>query len=281
MKICKQRLPGHGWLGLLLISVFWLLNWSMEGLRTHILFFPLWLGYCLTIDAIAVCRKGHSLFTRSRRQYITLFLISIPVWWLFELFNLSTHNWYYEGRQFFTDTQYAFIASLNFSTVMPAVFGTAEVVATYIKRSTRGRKLIPSASKNLIFILCGGAMLALLMLWPQYFFVFMWTSVVFIIEPVNYQMGFPSLLNYFARGDWRPLWALWAGVLICGFFWEMWNYFSYPKWIYNVPFVNFWHIFEMPLTGYRGYLPFSLELYGLYHFISRLLHLKQNLDLFE
>ncbi len=44
-----------------------------------------------------------------------------------------------------------------------------------------------------------------------------------------------------------------------------------PKWIYNVPFVGFWHIFEMPLLGYGGYLPFSLELYALYRLLSRLL----------
>ena len=113
-------------------------------------------------------------------------------------------------------------------------------------------------------------MLVLLLIWPAYFYVFMWTSVVFIIEPVNYKLGFSSLLHSFSRGIWRPLWALWAGVLICGFFWEMWNYYSYPKWIYDVPFVGFWHIFEMPLIGYLGYLPFSLELYGLYHFITGL-----------
>ena len=29
-----------------------------------------------------------------------------------------------------------------------------------------------------------------------------------------------------------------------------------PKWVYFVPFVDFAHIFEMPLLGYLGYLPF-------------------------
>ena len=27
------------------------------------------------------------------------------------------------------------------------------------------------------------------------------------------------------------------------------------------------HIFEMPLLGYGGYLPFALELYAVYHFV--------------
>jgi hypothetical protein len=56
-----------------------------------------------------------------------------------------------------------------------------------------------------------------------------------------------------------------------GFFWEMWNYFSYPKWVYSVPFVNVVHIFEMPLLGYGGYLPFACELFAVYHLVMGLL----------
>jgi hypothetical protein len=39
----------------------------------------------------------------------------------------------------------------------------------------------------------------------------------------------------------------------------MWNFHSLAKWIYAVPFVNRFHLFEMPLLGYAGYLPFGLE----------------------
>ena len=73
------------------------LNWSLSGLRTHWAFFPLWLGYCLTVDAVTCWRKGTSLLTRSRRAYALLFVFSIPGWWLFELLNLRTQNWFYEA----------------------------------------------------------------------------------------------------------------------------------------------------------------------------------------
>ena len=36
-----MRIP----IGLVLIAVAWTLNWSLSGLRTHLLFFPLWLGF--------------------------------------------------------------------------------------------------------------------------------------------------------------------------------------------------------------------------------------------
>jgi len=47
--------------------------------------------------------------------------------------------------------------------------------------------------------------------------------------------------------------------LICGFFWELWNSQSLAHWVYTVPFVHDFKIFEMPILGYAGYLPFGLE----------------------
>ncbi|MBN1218301.1 MAG: hypothetical protein JXM69_05195 [Anaerolineae bacterium] len=250
-----------------MILIFWWLNWSLPGLRTHWAFFPLWLGYCLTIDAWVFRRKGSSLLIRNPKAYLKLFLFSAPAWWLFEWLNWRTQNWVYQGSQFFTTIQYVALTSLSFSTVMPAVFGTAEWVSTFawLKRFGAG-PVIPLKRSTLIgFFGAGWLMLALLLLWPIYFFPFLWVSVYFILEPLNVWLKHRSLAFYTAKGNWRPVVALWLGCLLCGFLWEMWNYYSYPKWIYQVPFVDFWRIFEMPLLGYGGYLPFALELCALYH----------------
>jgi hypothetical protein len=118
-------------------------------------------------------------------------------------------------------------------------------------------------------------MLFLFLTWPQIFFPFVWISIYFIIEPVNYRLGFKTLLHHTEKGNWRPVWNLWIGVLICGFFWEMWNYYSWPKWIYNLPYLNEPKLFEMPLAGYLGYLPFSLELYALYNLLTGLFRFRQ------
>ncbi len=262
--------PAHGWLGLGLVIVFWILNWSLSGLRTHWGFFPMWLGYCLTVDALVFTRKGSSLLTRSPAAYVGLFLATVPIWWLFEVLNWRTQNWYYQGRQYFTDPQYFVLASLSFSTVMPAVFGTAELVSTFdrIKRIRRGALIVPKAATLLGLFATGCLMLVLLLLWPLYFFPFIWISVYLMVDTLNVWLGNRSLIRYIAEGDWRPVLALWAGCLICGFFWEMWNFYSYPKWVYQVPFAGFLYIFEMPLLGYGGYLPFSLELFALYHLIT-------------
>ncbi len=262
--------PAHGWLGLGLVSIFWIVNWTLPGLRSHWAFFPLWLGYCLTVDALVLVRKGDSMLTRNPKAYLGLFLISSPAWWLFELLNARTQNWIYLGWQTSTPLQYALLASVSFSTVMPAVFGTAELASTFRWLATiRPRwRIAPTQRTQVGSFVAGWLMLALLLLWPRYFFPLLWLSVYFILEPLNVWLGHRSLARHTALGDWRPVLSLWVGCLICGFFWELWNYYSYPKWVYRIPFVDALHIFEMPLLGYGGYLPFALELFAVYHLVA-------------
>jgi hypothetical protein len=257
------------WIGLLLIAVFWPLNWLLEGLRTHLLFFPLWLGYILVVDGLVLYRRGTSLLTRSKRAFVGLFLVSFPVWWLFEVINWRTQNWEYLGRESFSDLSFFVLSSLSFSTVIPAVFGTAELVSTmgWIKRLPKGPVIKPVPAVLAGFLLIGLAMLSAMLIWPKLFFPFIWLSFYFILAPVNVWLGNRSLSEYTAVGNWQPVVALWIGALICGFFWEMWNIYAFPKWIYHVPPFEFLYVFEMPLMGYGGYLPFGLELFAFYQLV--------------
>ena len=100
-KATHKYFPFYGWAGLVLLILFWILNWSLSGLRTQWGFFPLWLGYTIFVDAVVFSRKGTSLINRNLKLFIGLFFISVPAWWLFELYNNLTNNWIYDGRQFF------------------------------------------------------------------------------------------------------------------------------------------------------------------------------------
>ena len=268
-----RTFPAHGWMGLLLVAASWWLNWGLDGLRTYWAFFPLWLGYSLAIDALVRWRTGTSLLTRSWRRYVGLFIISAPAWWLFEAVNLRTQNWVYLGVDQFTPPAYAFWTTLSFSTVVPAVFGAAELAASlsFLRRIPQGPRISPDRRTTQAFFIAGWCSLALLLAWPRVFFPFAWISLYFIIEPLNVWLGNRSLTDWTRDRDWRPVAALWLGVLLTAFFWEMWNFFSYPKWIYDVPWGDWLHVFEMPLLGYGGYLPFSLELFALYNFLLGIL----------
>lgn len=267
-----HRWPLRGWAGLALIAIFWPLNWLLEGPRTHWGFFPLWLGYCLAVDAVVFSRKGSSLLSRNPGGYVGMYLISAMAWWIFEFINWRTANWIYLGEEHTGPICFFLLSSLSFSTVIPAVFGTAELVASLrpIRNMKPSSPLMPTRSLLTGMFASGWLMLALLLIWPRYFFPLVWISLFFILEPVNARRGSKTLIGFLAGGDWRPLVALSTGCLICGFFWEMWNFYSYPRWIYEIPFVGFLKIFEMPILGYGGYIPFSWELFAFYHFITGL-----------
>ena len=260
-----SRFPLRGKIGPLLITLVWPASWLQIQPVAEYHFFPLWLGYILTLDAIVFIRRGTSLFTRSRRTFVFLFVISAPVWWLFELFNRFVVNWIYIGFESTNPIRYVLFASLAFSTVVPAVFETTELFASFdwIQRIRHGPIIRPTTlvlSGSVIFgILSFGAMI----LFPRYTFPFAWTCVFFILDPINYVLGWSSITGWVSTGEWRPVLAIWAGTLMCGFFWELWNYYAYPKWIYEIPFVEFAHIFEMPLLGYGGYLTFGLEIFAM------------------
>lgn len=265
MLSLTKAFPIHGWIGIFLIITFWYLNWTLENLRTHWGFFPLWLGYCLTVDSFVKVRKGSSLFSRSFKKYLSLFLISAPCWWLFELFNSHLNNWQYVGKEYFTELEYVLLASLSFSTVIPAVFCSAELVSSFkwINKFNFSFKLTSSNKTLITFFLIGTFLLASILIWPDIFYPFIWITAFLIIEPFNIKSQFSSLLEFTQQRNWKPILSLSIGCLICAFFWEMWNFYSYPKWIYHLPHISAPKLFEMPLPGYIGYIPFSFELFSI------------------
>jgi hypothetical protein len=263
------RWPAHGWAGLILVAVCWPLNWTLPGVRTAYLFFPLWLGYILIVDALVQRRTGESLLSRSRKHFLLLFVLSAPAWWLFELINLRTRNWEYLGRDLFSSVQFSLLSTVSFSTVIPAVFETAGLMRSFrwMERFASGPRVLATRAVFIGLFLAGLAMLSAMLVRPKIFYPFTWISLVLMLEPINHWTGRPFFLEKLREGDWRIVISLAVGALVCGFFWEMWNYYSFPKWIYHVPGLAFCRIFEMPLLGYGGYIPFALELYGLMNFL--------------
>lgn len=157
----------------------------------------------------------------------------------------------------------------SFSTVIPAVFETAELLGTFrwTGRLARGPRVPDGRAWRVAYLAAGAAMLALLLAWPRVFYPLCWISLTFLADPIARWLGRRSLLGRLSAGDWRPVVALSLGALVCGVFWELWNWHAYPKWVYDTPGWDFWHVFEMPLFGYLGYLPFGLELYPLAHLL--------------
>lgn len=270
--------PRQLWIGLFLGAVSWLLAWFGPDRAREVAFVPLWLGYILTVDGIVWLRAGSSLMTRSRREFGLLFLISSPLWWIFELANLRLDNWSYHLPYPYSWLHYHLYATIAFSTVLPAVFETSDLVATTRIR-TWGRSFLtwnPGRRGLIVISALGLIVFASSLTFPGQFFPFVWIGLFFAIDPINQLRGAPSLSARVATGNWAPVLVLFAAGLICGFFWEMWNFWSMPYWAYSVPYADRFHLFEMPLLGYGGYLPFALELYAAYHLVRSFLPLQSS-----
>jgi len=160
--------------------------------------------------------------------------------------------------------EYFWYATLAFSTVLPAFTATRAWILSFSWPGSEFGRFLPihpSQPKILaaLTLAVSGLGLAGLGVWPDYFFSLLWLSPLLILVSLQTLWGEPHLLSTLRNGDWSFLVGSAISELICGVFWEMWNYYSLAKWVYQVPFVQRFHIFEMPLLGYAGYLPFGLE----------------------
>ncbi len=201
-----------------------------------------------------------------------IFAISAPFWWFFELLNESIDNWTYLTPWEFGWLGRGLIGSLSFSTVIPAVLTTAELIASFGRERWRPAAHVVPGTRGLLAIhLLGWLMLVGMIIWPQYLFPFCWISVFLILDPLARFAGATTVSSYAARGDWRPIFNLAIAGLICGWFWEMWNIMAMPKWIYSVPHVGFLKIWEMPALGYGGYIPFAFEIFAFYALVTAIL----------
>lgn len=265
---------GAAGFGLLLAAEFLILI-RLRPLSDY--YFPLaWIGYILFLDAATERQCGHSLFHNRRKLFYALFPISIAFWWLFEGFNLVVQNWYYVGGEHYAGLAFVVIASIDFSTVLPAVWVTAFLLLALLDRlPMRGRQYRDVPRPLLVLMLVAGVICVTLpFLAPRYAYGLIWGSMYLLLDPTNCLRGRPSMTRRAWNGDWAMVASFAFGALMCGFFWEAWNYWALSKWKYSIPYVGFWHIFEMPLLGWLGYLPFGLELYAMANFVFPLLRIE-------
>ena len=256
-----------GYMGLIAGLVAWVLAWTrfdwFTCFQTHT-FVPLWLSYILVINALTKRRSGRCLMTRNTGAFLCLFPVSAAFWWLFEYLNRFTQNWYYVEVSRFSPLEYFLLASASFSTVLPAVLSTRDYFLTFpFFEEAFGRydKVNPYATRVFVWvsIIVTGAGLACIRPFQNFLFPLLWISPLFIIVLQQVLTDKRHIFSDLAEGRWTMIVASAISALACGFFWEMWNYFSLAKWTYSIPFVGRFHIFEMPLLGYAGYLPFGLE----------------------
>ncbi|MCB0358844.1 MAG: hypothetical protein KDD44_04390, partial [Bdellovibrionales bacterium] len=116
-------LPHWGTLGAMLLMLSWALAWTeaavLQPYRIYS-FFPLWLGYVLLVNGLSVKRTGSCPLSRAPTRFVLLFPLSAAFWWSFEHLNRYVQNWHYLVPPDVTASEYVLLASMSFSTVLPA-----------------------------------------------------------------------------------------------------------------------------------------------------------------
>ena len=258
--------PWWGWLGIGILTAAWVLAWNrfawFGALQAHT-FTPLWVGYILLVSALTMRRTRRCLLRDRPLRFLALFPLSAAFWWFFEYLNRFVQNWHYAGIAELTAAEYFWRATLPFSTVLPAVLVTRDWLASFprLDRAFGNFHSIvvphpaPLAWATLV---AAGAGLAAIAAWPDYLFALLWIAPLLIIVPLQAVAGDETIFSRIHAGDWRAVVLPAIAALICGVFWELWNYRSLARWEYTIPFVQRFEVFEMPLLGYAGYLPFGL-----------------------
>lgn len=255
--------------GSVLTVISWILAWGRLEPFYEYSFFPLWIGYIITINGLSYWLFGKSLLLGMGKSFLILFLISIPLWWFFEFLNLFTQNWHYIFPREIGPVEYFFRASISFSTVIPAVLSTAFLFYNILAGIKHLRWVKFPLNQPTLLAVFGLGVLSFLLIFvtPQLSFPFMWLGLFLMFEPLNYSLKFSSIFNDLKRGYWTLFVAIGVATLFTGFCWELWNFYSLPKWIYSLPYAGAYKIFEMPVLGFLGYPFFGLGAYSFTNFM--------------
>ena len=258
--------PWWGWLAFGVLLASWFLAWErmpwFEGYQRHT-FIPLWFSYIVVANALCLRQSGTCPLLNKTAFFLVLFPVSSVFWWYFEYLNQFVHSWYYTGVDY-GPLPYSFHATISFCTVLPAVYTTRTLISDmkWFKRRFHGLPPVwKSESGPFVrtMFLAGCSGLVGVALRPDELFSMLWIAPFLILTSLQQRAGQSSIFSAMTDGDWRPALSAAIAALICGFFWEMWNYYSLAKWMYSIPYVYRFKVFEMPVLGYMGYLPFGLE----------------------
>lgn len=210
-----------------------------------------WTAYILVVDAVVFRVRGRSMLRSAPGALGWMAVLSIPLWLVFEAYNLRLQNWQYVGVP--ESLPVRIVGYLwSFATIWPAVLETADLLLAGGGRCSKGWGRGWRAVGAGMLVVPAVAPVE----WGVYLFGFVW-------------LGFWLLLD---RGG-VPVRALSVAGCICGFVWEFVNYWAGARWVYIFPILQEWKLFEMPLPGYLGFPAFGVEVYVMYAFVTRVLRL--------
>jgi hypothetical protein len=279
-KMERGKIPVWFWLGAFLMFGAMFFMWgkfSGPKFITNWTLLPLFWGAIIFFDGIVYYRtNGRSLINDRPQTLIAIAVCSIGGWAYFEYLNFFVkENWYYPAGNLISTEQFIVYSLLGSSALLTIAFELYMLLESFPKlavKYTQGPKLVVSKKVWKIILVLSLLIMFLIGIFPDEMFFFIWLAPLLlflsILEIYNIWTPFTPISK---TGNWAPFALMCLTYLIQGFFHEFWNYFSaihLPTnevitynpgfWQYSIPYVNVLHVFEMPVLGFFGYLPFGL-----------------------
>lgn len=287
----NAKFPAWFWLGAISMAICWNIMWGsykVYGKLTHFMFVPLWASFIVFLDGILYRRnRGRSFISQRPKSLLIISFLSIFGWYYFEYLNFFVmKNWYYPNIHFLPEPGTYFWAALTFASVWPSIFLWYNILLTipyFSKRYSHGPAIVfTPLNVHWIFII-GVSLSVLTSVWPQHLFWLIWLAPLLILCPLLARLKIWTPVHALLKGDWKPVILIAIAGLCSGFFWEFWNYGSSANnpnyWRYDLPYVQKFLIFEMPILGYSGYLFFGIEAWVMYILSARLFGFDSTIDL--
>jgi hypothetical protein len=282
--------PYWFWPGVVVMGVSWGLMWFGPGPLALFTFVPLWWGFIYALDGLVYAlTNGRSLIASRKHEMLTLAIVSVVGWYLFEYWNyFALSNWFYPNAdKLLTPFGNLVWYSLSYTTVWPVCFEAYMVLMAIPALRLRwadGPKL------KLPAWLIGGVLgLGLVMqfalgLFPYPLFWCLWVGSLLVLGAALELGGYWTPFDPVEQGDWSRFVLMALGTFFMGFVWEFWNYGSQAfrhgvptnpnYWVYDIPYFNVGHFFsEMPALGYFGYLFFGVLVWAYWLVIAHLVEL--------
>lgn len=277
----KKKAPFPVWFffGVFLLIVSLIILWgkfSEPKILVNWALIPLFWSAVFVVDGLVYYRTiGKSIINTRPHTIIAIAVCSIGGWTYFEYLNFFVkENWYYPSGNLISTEQFIIYSLLGSTGLLTIVFEMYTLLKSFkhlaVKYSQGPKVNISRKTWKIIYVISLFIMLMISVLPDQLFFI-LWLGPLFALLAILSLQNTWTPFTPLAKGNWTPVALVCLAYLIQGFFYEGWNYFSAIHlehnqvisynpgfWMYSVPYVDKFHIFEMPILGYFGYLPFGL-----------------------
>ena len=295
----KVKLPAWFWFGIVIFFVALYFLWSKSSEPKFIinwLLIPLFWGVIFIVDGFVYIRTaGRSLIGKRPQTIIAIAVCSMGGWLLFEYLNFFVRkNWYYPAGDLILNEQFLIYSIIGSSALLTVVFEWYMLLKSFKKfaiRYTQGPKIKITKPIWRVVLMISLAAFFVIPFFPNQLFFLIWVAPMTALLSILSLRGKWTPLKPIEKGNWSLVALICLSYFIQGLLYECWNYFggyhlangelqtfNPGYWVYSVPYVDKFHIFEMPALGLFGYLPFGLYCWAAWLAFANLLGINPQID---